>query len=124
MTVSSLGASTSAYSYLQSLLPQRISGAIVCLAVQGERPMLYCFCAQPLRPNNNRKRVLPMINLPGVPDLHRRRQSQGCSSAGENSESLSRKQRKKGSPPRAKLVLTIPGFNHICASLEQLSWAQ
>src|SRR5580704_19265848 len=27
---------------------------------------------------------------------------------------------KKDRPPPAKLVLTIPGFNHICASLERV----
>jgi hypothetical protein len=39
----------------------------------------------------------------------------------QTAKGLSRNRSKEGFPPRAKLVLTIPGFNHICASLERLS---
>src|SRR5205807_6561671 len=103
----------------------------VCLAVQGERPMLYCFCARSLRPNNNRRRMITNDQLAGAPDLTLATAEQGWHRSpcdvphrAKTVKACRENRRKKGSLPHAKLVLTIPGFNHICASLERLSWAQ
>ena len=42
------------------------SGAIVCLAVQGERPVLYWFYARSLRLNNNKRRTIADDQLFGA----------------------------------------------------------